>query len=230
MSFFQKIYQRAETLRHQIIYHPYNIDLFNDTLCSTKFKTYLTQDSVYLRHYARLLTQTAVRFEQEAHVEYAQIFRDFANATVAAAEDLDKTYIQQWYSPTLFSPNNTVLLPSMATYINHLTDVCQQAPLPQVVASLMPCFWTYAETGKALGQSISPDHSYKMWIELQYCSPEFDAFTELYTHILEQLAYKIPLEEQEAMIEIFIKSLEHELALWNEVYGVTELRNALTYI
>lgn len=219
-SFFKDLTKSPSIaqLRDRIVHHSYSLQLFAGTLPQQTFDLYLTQDYIYLYHYGKILQQLAQRLRVEgSYIHYAEKFELFAQATFEAQQDLKKTYLTHLNCPSLFGDRLPPLTSQFSNYIKSLEAAAESEPLAVVLTRLVPCFWSYTETGKALKSSANLNSNpYRSWIELQYCSPEFDAFTEDYINMIDELA-EANIHSQQEMSLAFEESIRFEYEIYDSV-------------
>lgn len=62
---------------------------------------------------------------------------------------------------------------------------------------------------------------YKAWIEA-YAGKDFEVFSVESCRLLDRLCEGISAEEEEHLIQIFLKACEHEMAFWEMSYRINE--------
>ncbi len=60
---------------------------------------------------------------------------------------------------------NTPLTLACHHYTSYLVATAWSRSYPVVLASLLPCFWIYAEVGKDIVNNSAPNNPYQAWVD-----------------------------------------------------------------
>jgi thiaminase/transcriptional activator TenA len=107
-----------------------------------------------------------------------------------------------------------------SAYTANLLAFGQTGGLAEILASVFPCAWTYADYAKRLKEQYSgrlEGNFYKTWIE-SYASDEFSDSFEWFYDALDNLVSNMTDRQREKITEIFISSVEFEYLFWDMAY------------
>ena len=97
-----------------------------------------------------------------------------------------------------------------------------EGSLLDIIATLLPCQWGYAETGaylKANG-NLSSDNQYLPWIEM-YTSDEFGVFVQQLKENLDELAGGGEDASYRRISGNFLTSTRYEYLFWDMSYALS---------
>ena len=150
--------------------HAFVAGLGDGTLPRAAFLHYLTQDYVFLVHFARAWSLAVVKSETLEEMRTcaatvdALVNHEMAlHIGVCAAHGIDEA--------TLFATAEAA--PNLA-YTRYVLDAGLQGDFLDLMAALAPCVMGYGEIGLHLAQTCTPDTPYKDWIAT-YAAPDYQA-------------------------------------------------------
>jgi thiaminase/transcriptional activator TenA len=82
---------------------------------------------------------------------------------------------------------------------------------------LLPCYWVYAEVGKALLAKGSSHPLYQRWIDT-YAGEEFEAVVGGVLDVTERVAESESETTRQAMADHFVTSTRYEWMFWDMAY------------
>lgn len=225
----QMLESSAELLS-SIYSHPFNINLQLGKLPSQIFQFYLRQDAIYLRAFAEVLKNLALRFE---HPDYSQQFTKLAEDTIQAELDLNawfpKAHPDRFFSSTDAMAEEKIKV--IEDYIEHLWNGSNSPHSIAVgVASCLPCFLTFYYLGQQMKAAPEiPNDPYLEWKKLYY-DQNFVESTEALIKTAADLLSGITCNIlQEVIISAFTKSIQYELDFYEAAWlqgAETTLRDA----
>lgn len=140
--------------------HPFVTGLGDGTLPRDAFLHYLTQDYVFLVHFARAWSLAVVKAETLEEMKVcagtvdALVNHEMAlHVETCAAEGIDET--------TLFSASEEF---ENLAYTRYVMDAGLQGDFLDLMAALAPCCFGYGEIGRRLEKSALIDTPYRNWI------------------------------------------------------------------
>ncbi|TIB81979.1 hypothetical protein E3Q22_00645 [Wallemia mellicola] len=130
------------------IYHPFVTQLADGTLPKESFLHYITQDYVYLVHYARIHSLAGYKSNSFADLEA------FANITqhIAKESAMHVEYCNSWGISTS-DLLKTVESAHNIAYTRYLTDVGHSGTLLELLVAVASCLLGYGEIGRRLKKS-----------------------------------------------------------------------------
>jgi hydroxymethylpyrimidine kinase/phosphomethylpyrimidine kinase len=175
--------------------------LADGTLPRDAFTHYLTQDAIYLREYAEVLSRAG----ETAPTEDERTFwRDAARAcleselTLHTSRDAD--------APAESSEETEA-------YLAHLRAAADSGDHTVLIAAVLPCYWLYQDVGERLTAAHHPDHPYADWLGM-YGAPAFAEATLRAIAWVQDAARRAPEHRLQRMRAAFEESCRHELAFF----------------
>lgn len=188
--------------------------LGDGTLPLDAFRRYVEQDKLYLEGYAKALSLVA------AHAPDPQAAGFWSNSASTAA-----TVESALHDGLLSELTAEDQLPYEHTqtclaYLSYLTATAATQPYAVAAAAVLPCFWIYAEVGRALASSArdvlasDPSHPYARWVTT-YDAPEFHESVARAREFVDQAASAATAVDREAMRRSFLAASRYELMFWD---------------
>lgn len=194
---------------------PFIRALADGTLERGPFLSYLAQDALYLREYARVLAEAA----RLAPTSDEQAFwADSAHGSIVGELELHASWLtpMQGVSAATFA---TEPQPATTAYLDHLRSVAFGGDYAEIVAAVLPCFWIYTDLGRRLhagefGQEArDPQHPFASWLAT-YADPAFEEATERAIAYAADAATRADAGTRARMHRVFEVSSAHELAFF----------------
>jgi thiaminase/transcriptional activator TenA len=153
----------------------------------------------------------------ETMVKFAELFHSTLNVEM----ELHRQYAER-FGVTREQLEKTRPSPTTVAYTKYMLDAAQGS-LAEVVASLLPCMWSYREIGNAFAKFPGAlDHPlFKEWI-LMYSSEEFGALTDWCIGLMDRLAEGLPERELIRLEEHFVTTSKLEYLFWDMAYRQEE--------
>src|SRR3990167_1437186 len=205
------------TYRARIYAHPFNQALYNGTLPIHSFYNFLEQDKPYLNQFSKSLLCLAKRV---THIQHRHMLMQLSHYILNTEAKMHDKYLLANNPMTFFSrvkynntPNKVV-----TAYLWHIHRATEIESIPVAIASLIPCFYIYSSLGLYMQQQgVDPNNIYRHWIE-SYSNPSFLTATQSIITILNELtAHGIDNVHSSHIMNVFIKSVLFEIALWDSV-------------
>ncbi len=195
---------------------PFIRALADGSLDRERFLTYLAQDALYLREYARVLAEAA----RLAPTPWEQSFWAASSQGCIAGElELHAS----WLTPeTGVTAETFDTEPSAVTsaYLDHLRATAFSGDYPTLIAAVLPCFWLYADLGARLhagefgAQALDPGHPYASWLAT-YADPAFAEANERAIDLVTAVAAVADDRLRDRMHRAFVIASEHERAFFD---------------
>lgn len=203
---------KVKPLWNKYVNHPFTKQLAQNKLPLPKFKFFLEQDYLYLKHYARCyglsvykannmetITREAaviqqIAHETELHIEYCKSF----GITI---EQLEKG--QEGFATYAYS--------------RYLLDIGATNDWFSLQVALSPCMFGYIEAAQKLvkdPESVQENNRYWKWVET-YASAEFIEVVSKGRELLEYHAKNQSEEQIEKLVDIFATATKMEINFWN---------------
>ncbi|WP_288423781.1 TenA family protein, partial [uncultured Acinetobacter sp.] len=168
MSFTQLLWQKNTALYEQILNLPFNQELAAGTLAPEAFCHYVIQDAHYLLAYGRALAVAAAKAYDADDVMQ---FSEAAKIAIVVERSLHNDFMTA-FNVSKETFESTPLTLACHHYTSFLTATAWSESYPVVLAALLPCFWIYAEVGRAIVSQSVPNNPYQAWIDT-YAGEEF---------------------------------------------------------
>ncbi len=168
-----------------ILAHPFLQGLTDGTLPPATFEYYLVQDAHYLRGYARALALVGAHAHDAADVA---LFTQHAADAITVERELHASLLSELaVAAHADAVLNIEAGPATTAYIDHLLATCATGSFSDGLATVLPCYWIYAQVGQRLLARSSPDPLYARWIST-HAGP---AFADTVGAVLDVLAHEV---------------------------------------
>ncbi|ALH94937.1 thiaminase II [Acinetobacter equi] len=213
MSFSQDVWTRNLELYQKTLQHPFNQELAQGTLNSNAFCHYVIQDAHYLLAYGRALAVCAAKaFEADDVIQ----FSEGAKIAIVVERSLHDSFMKNFgISKDQFE--NTPLTLACHHYTSFLTATAWSESYPVVLASLLPCFWIYAEVGKDIVENSVPNNPYQAWVDT-YSGEEFHTAVNNVIATIDKVATRCDADTIEKMHQAYTRGAELEWLFWDSAY------------
>jgi thiaminase/transcriptional activator TenA len=216
MSFSRGLKEKAKKVWEDGYNHPFVQELGKGTLDKEKFKFYLLQDYLYLLQYAKVYALGVVRAETEEQMLNLTMVQNYI---FASEMNVHREYMSRFG----IKPEEVLnVKPSLynRTYTANMLAVGQTMGLAEILATILPCGWTYTDYGQRLKKQYADQLSgnfYQTWIE-KYASDDFANSLEWIFDTLDALTANYTAEQLKKVEDIFISSVEFEYLFWDMAY------------
>lgn len=209
-TFTQAAWQANLPLFEQTLALPFNQALAQGTLSTERFRHYMIQDAHYLVAYGRSLAVAAAKADEADGVVQ---FAEAAKVAVVVERSLHDGFMKQFdISAEQFAA--TPLTPACHHYCNYLLATAWSASYPVVLASLLPCFWIYAEVGKAIHATAAQPNPYTAWIDT-YAGEDFHAAVQGVLATIDRVAAQADAKTVADMHAAYTMSAKLEWMFWD---------------
>jgi thiaminase/transcriptional activator TenA len=194
-----------------ILAHPFLTGVADGTLPPERFVHFVEQDGLYLQAYARALSLAAGHATEPA--DAALLTRSAAEA-LAVEVGMHAELLQGF---GVEAAGAVRLSPSAELYVQTILACTAQGPFTEAMASILACFWIYAEVGKSLERDGSPDPRYQRWIDT-YGDPAFAATVDGVLAIVDRVGAEASPPERERMRALFAQGCRLEWMFWDAAW------------
>lgn len=174
---------------------------------------YVKADYGYLTAFMRLYGIAISKTESREEIDFFNKQIDFVLNSEAHPHNNFCDVIGIGYDELQGHP----LPPTADQFVKHMFYHAKMGTLGELVASLLPCPWTYFEIGKELVRTYKPaeDHPFYEWITF-YADP---SIVELEMRsFIDKTAEKVTKREIARMKDAFRKSCQLELGFWEMAF------------
>jgi thiaminase/transcriptional activator TenA len=143
--------------------HPFITELAAGTLPLEKFRFFLEQDDMYLLEYARCLAMGAAKSRTERELRYfAADLTQVLDAEIASNRELLGRVVELGAEDR---GGSLAMAPATVAYTSYMHSLAMRGGPLDIMASLLPCAWSYVEIATALRERTDSTHPvYGEWI------------------------------------------------------------------
>lgn len=215
MTFSADAWNANKLLYGTIRAMPFNVALQEGKLTEDRFKHYIIQDAHYLIAFGRALAVAAAKADDpDGIVQFAEA----AKVAIIVERALHADYFKR-FDVTAEDFAATPLSPACHHYSSYLIATAWAEPYPVALAALLPCFWIYAEVGKAIHEHAASPNSYQAWIDT-YAGQEFHDAVAAVIATTDRVAAKQSPETLEAMHAAFTRATQLEWMFWDSAWNL----------
>lgn len=213
MKFSEQIHQAIEPVWQRCYEHPFLRELSDGTLPVDKLKFYILQDNQYLDAFLDLHKYLATKMPN------ADMAKPLLAGTTSVDGEIEKRQqIVDSLQVTDEMVKETAIAPTALAYINHMYRQAYFVSPAAGVASLLPCYWSYAECFKKMAdQGPHTTPTYQAFIDI-YASDSFQQGSANLVSLVDQLAEKGDETTRKQMKWAFDLSSDYELMYWQMCY------------
>ncbi len=213
MSFTQLLWQKNTALYEQILNLPFNQELAAGTLAPEAFCHYVIQDAHYLLAYGRALAVAAAKAYDADDVMQ---FSEAAKIAIVVERSLHNDFMTA-FNVSKETFESTPLTLACHHYTSFLTATAWSESYPVVLAALLPCFWIYAEVGRAIVSQSVPNNPYQAWIDT-YAGEEFHTAVRNVIATVDKVAARCDADTLEKMLAAYTMGAKLEWLFWDSAY------------
>ena len=213
MSFSQDVWQRNLALYQKTLSMPFNQELANGTLSKEVFCHYVIQDAHYLLAYGRALAVCAAKaFDADDVIQFAE----GAKLAIVVERSLHDDFMHE-FSISKQQFENTPLTLACHHYTSFLTSTAWSESYPVILASLLPCYWIYAEIGKDIVKNSIANNPYQAWVDT-YAGDEFNEAVNKVIATIDRIAERCDSDTIEKMHQAYTRGAQLEWLFWDSAY------------
>ena len=209
-GFTGELWVRVEGIVDAILHHPFLRGLTDGRLDEEKFRFYVIQDSHYLRDFARTLALAAAKAPEDP---WGITFHRHAAEALEIERALHESFFRE-FGLTSEAVRHEPVAPTNLAYTSYLLAVAYGRPFAEVLGALLPCYWVYAEVGRALMAEGSPRSLYQRWIGT-YGGEEYLSIVQDVLTMTDDVAAREAEAAREAMTQHFVISTRFEWMFWD---------------
>ncbi|MFI3280542.1 MAG: thiamine phosphate synthase [Rikenellaceae bacterium] len=200
----------CEGLYQQIIAHPFNVEMMNGSLSKERFRSYIEQDTIYIRNYA---DEMLIIAEMLPKGDQREQFLTFAKEGMDAEKALHSLLGQMVGGVRSAEPTSVT-----SAYMAHTRQWVEQRDMELSMAAILPCIWIYSLVGRHLyNNSDLEGNPYRQWVET-YSSEMMMQGVQLSIDLADMLAEDSSQSRRTEMRNQFIKAVWFEYAFWDSAY------------
>ncbi|CAB4899342.1 unannotated protein [freshwater metagenome] len=212
-SFTAALWAAAAPVQGRILEHPFLAGLTDGSLPEDVFRTYVVQDSHYLKGFARALALAAGRATADDEI----VFLATAGAEAITVEhELHAAFIAD-LGLSAEEVATTPRSPTTTAYVDFMLAHAAAGSSTDGLAAVLACFWIYREVGRALLAEGSPDPRYQRWIDT-YAGDEFSAQVDRLLEIVDAHAPALGPDGRDRFAAIWLQGCRYEWRFWDAAW------------
>lgn len=218
MPFTDELRAVADPIFSAIKRHPFVLGISQAKLQPAQLIHYVSQDFQYLNTYIQVyglgIARCSTREEmRNFYTRIGFVLNDevhphlnFCRVAQVNYADLQK---------------QAALAPTAHHYARHMLSVAESGSLGEILATLLPCHWTYVEIGQEIVETIHPTaaHAFYEWIQFYNSDAMHASLSEL-RDWLDSYAADAGARERARMRDAFITSCHLELRFFEMAYSL----------
>jgi thiaminase/transcriptional activator TenA len=212
----------SNRLRHEAAYiwdrihsHPFLVEMGDGGLPLDKFRFYLRQDYTYLIEFARCLGLATAKASDR---ETMSALTSFLNSCLTIEAMMLERLGERLNIPPA-QLKTTEPAPTNVAYTRHLLCVANSGTIGEIMASMLPCMWTYQEIGEKIGvkAALRENPIYNDWCSV-YRSQSYIDLVKWYRDLTDRSASESGALVKQKMRDHFILSSKYEYMFWDMAY------------
>jgi thiaminase (transcriptional activator TenA) len=218
----ERFRSQSDRIWEQLHAHPFITELAEGTLPLDKFRFFIEQDNMYLEEYARCLAMGAAKSRTEQETRH---FVDHLNQNLDAEIPTNHRLLAKAIELGAEDRGGSqTMTPANMAYTGYMRRLSITGGPLEILASLLPCAWSYTEIADRLRHSTDSAHPvYGEWIA-HFAGPESKATVDEMRSDFDRLVlHEAHTEDrQRAIGEIFATSSRLELMFWQMAYTMDQ--------
>lgn len=218
MTFMEEVLQAARPVWDRCLETPFLRELRDGTLAVERFRRYMIQDSIYLKHYARMFgwaVYHAVSLE-----EIRMFYRGMGFVTERESA-VRLSWLAEW-GLTDTDVEEMDILPENRAYIAFLETAALQEDTAYMLMTTLPCMLSYSYIFRKTAAGCA-DSVYRDFIA-DYAEDAYAQECEDWTAFAQARCAGFSEERRRELQAVFEKGSLLELAFWKMAYGDCERR------
>ncbi|WP_225536229.1 TenA family protein [Wolbachia endosymbiont of Mansonella ozzardi] len=201
----------GSNLLKDMIEHPFNVELANNTLSIESFKFYVQQDALFLSDYIRTVLITTSKVENCNNITP---LIEVAQGAMAIMRVLYNHYF------AVYSINRGEKSLECFNFTNFLLSTSYNDTY-EAITILYSCHFIYKVVIDSMKSKIKKNNRYKDWFDF-YCGSLVESGCIALENIVDEYCQKVGGNERSRMLELFRISAQFELDFWNSAYNVSK--------
>ncbi len=215
MSFMKEVLNHNIPIWDKCADTPFVREMQNGSLSLERFKNFMIQDSIYLKHYARAYGKAIYQAETLKDI---QLYYSALNFITLPESSIRLSYLKQ-FGITDDDIETISPLPENQNYINFLFEIAEHGDEHSILMSVLPCMLSYSYIFRKIA-SIESSIKSRYWDFIQdHADDTFAENCMTWYSFADKKCSLLSETEQINLSGIFKKASILELAFWNMAYG-----------
>lgn len=215
MKFMEQVIAGSKDLWEGYLNHPFVKGAEEGTLSQKQFETYMVQDSIYLREYARVFALAMYRAKT---LREMALFYEVLSVVINDESATRIRYLRR-YGIDPETVDELPALPQNKAYTDFMGEMAQKG-LAQALMAVLPCMLSYCYIAREIvkrSPNVLSESPYGDWLA-DYAGDGYYEKCVRWATFTEELCQDYSQEQKEQLIEIFRISSQHEMAFWDMSY------------
>lgn len=214
MSFMNEVLEKNIPIWDECIATPFVQEMKGGTLPFECFKEYMIQDSIYLKHYARVYGKEIYHAKTLRDIQLYYSVLSFVTDTESAVR---LRYLDQ-FGMTDDDIESIAPLPENQRYIDFLLETAERGDEKEMLMAVLPCMMSYSYIFRRLAEDPeSKESRYWDFIE-DYADDCYAKSCEEWSEFTDKKCKNLSNAEKEKLSHIFKKASLLELDFWKMPY------------
>ena len=220
-AFAQRLLKAAEPVWESGLVQPFLKELAAGTLSRERFTFYMLQDYLYLDEYANVHALAFAKTPSSDPTTRGHLAG--ALQSIAHERETVHEYYNDVFGITADQLANARQSAFSRAYTTNMIATAYTKPILEILVSVLPCAWLYADYGTRIAASLTPEqldaNPYKAWIDMYRTDEYWSTVTWLLDDI-ERLSAGQPEERLAELEREFVVGIEHEYMFWASAYDL----------
>lgn len=212
MSFMQEVLKQNKSIWDECSSIPFVQELQSGLLPFEKFKEYMIQDSIYLKHYARIYGKAIYHSEKLRDIQIYYSILNFVTDTESAVR---LNYLKQ-FDITDDDIEFIEPLPETTKYIDFMLDIAERGNIPEILMAVLPCMLSYSY----IFRKIAPNSTQSKYYDFisDYAEDEYAQSCRQWCDFADEKCKGLNEQELKKLSDIFQTASYLELDFWKMAY------------
>ena len=215
MQFMKETINDSVPIWNECVNTPFVQELKSGALPSNKFKLYMIQDSIYLRHYARVYGKAMYQSTALKDIQFFYSILSFVTDTESAVR---LSYLKQ-YGITDDEVDLMKPLPENQNYIDFMLRIAEQGNVCEILMAVLPCMLSYSYIFRKIAAKSEMANSKYLDFIQDYADEQYFEDCKTWREFTDRKCAPLTAADQERLNTIFKKASLLELDFWKLAYG-----------
>ena len=219
-SAWDRFREESDRIWQGLRQHPFITELAAGSLPIDKFRFFLEQDIFYLEWYARCLAMGAAKSRDERELRY---FTTDLNQVLDAELPSNRALLQRVTEMGAVDHGGAVAMaPANVAYTSYMQSLALRGGPLEIMASLLPCAWSYVEIATGLRQDTDISHPvYGDWVGYFSTPSTVEMVETMRADFDAMVAQEVTTDARQREIShIFAMSSRLEHGFWEMAYTI----------
>lgn len=215
MSFMKETLNQSVPIWDACVNTPFIQELKQGTLPLEKFKQYMVQDSIYLKHYARVYGKAIYHSTTLKDIQLYYSILCFVTDDESA---IRLSYLKQ-FGLTDDQIEDIPALPENRNYIDFLLNAADEGDICKILMAVLPCMLSYSYIFRKI--AVEPEANKSSYWEFikGYADDRYADDCALWGRFAQQKCEGLSQPQKKELTDIFKKASLLELDFWKMSYG-----------